>query len=364
MSSNTLIYCRVSSAKQGEKDCVSLEAQEAKIKDFCKSQKGEIISSPHKLIIHEIGSAFYAQQPKLKMALQELKEGDQIYVYSYDRLSRNMQRFLSLLEDLEKRKIKLISATEPIDYSQASGRMHLMTVIANAECQSRTISQKVKTAYQYRKTNGLLKARKPKEYFEKEQQESILMLLIGLRSGRRTVEEMNLILKEIVKPEGKFSPLVIDDKDGNPVIRPVEAAISFDNIATILFDYGLTPKKMKAALVRKIYQDNKDLDMSSLEARLKKMEVSKKLQESKELKVTKELKEQKELKNFKDSKDKKEVKEAKEEGKEVDDTMVMDMTSETKPNPNEFNLEELFKQMNILKAKVEQHLKMNSIGGV
>ena len=358
MSSKTLIYCRVSSAKQGEKDCVSLEAQEAKMK--------EMISLGPQIIIHEVGSAFYAQQPKLKMALQELKEGDQIYVYSYDRLSRNMQRFLSLLEDLEKRKIKLISATEPIDYSQASGRMHLMTVIANAECQSRTISQKVKTAYQYRKTNGLLKARKHKQYFEKEQQESILMLLIGLRSGRRTVEEMNLILKEIVKTEGKFSPLVIDDKDGNPVIQPIEAAISFDNIATILFDYGLTPKKMKAALVRKIYQDNKDLDMSSLEARLKKMIVSRELEERKELKETKELKERKELKNFKDSKDKKEVKQAK-EGKEVDDTMVMDATastSEPKPNPNEFNLEELFKQMNILKAKVEQHLKINSIGGV
>ena len=156
------------------------------------------------------------------------------------------------------------------------------------------------------------------------------MILIGLRSGIMTVKEINMLLKEVVQLDEIFSPLVIDGVKGVPADRPTPGAISFNNIADILYDYGLTPTKMKAPTVRKIYQDNKNLDMGLIEKRLQKLKSIK----------------------MKDEKESKEVKEAKE-------TMVMDtVTPSPKPQTNDFNLEELFKQMNLLKEKVEQHLKL------
>ena len=62
-------------------------------------------------------------RPKLKEALEFLKEGDILVVWKLDRLGRSLQNLIGIIEDLKKRGIGFKSLTEGIDTTNSGGML-------------------------------------------------------------------------------------------------------------------------------------------------------------------------------------------------------------------------------------------------
>jgi len=62
-------------------------------------------------------------RPKLKEALEFLKEGDILVVWKLDRLGRSLQDLIGIIEDLKKRGIGFKSLTEGIDTTNSGGML-------------------------------------------------------------------------------------------------------------------------------------------------------------------------------------------------------------------------------------------------
>ncbi len=62
-------------------------------------------------------------RPKLKKALEFLKEGDILVVWKLDRLGRSLQDLIGIIEDLKKSGIGFKSLTEGIDTTNSGGML-------------------------------------------------------------------------------------------------------------------------------------------------------------------------------------------------------------------------------------------------
>ena len=250
------IYCRVSSKKQTRAESVSLDAQHDAI---VASAKG-IAKGSAKKVIKEVGSGFSGRQEQLKSLIRTMKPESTLYVYSLDRFSRNMQNSLKMLDELTAKKCKLVSITQPLNYEEPGGRMHFMTIISAAECQSRTTSSKVKMANSFKRSQGshigvapfgyrlekktathLGKMIKVNKIVEDEEQQRVIEFIVALRKGELRVNVMNNMLKKIANKQNqsKWEPMkFFEGKKEIERLRGM-AALSFSNIASILNEYGV-----------------------------------------------------------------------------------------------------------------------------
>lgn len=96
---------------------------------------------------------------KLQELCQKLQEGDTLAVYALDRMGRKLRNVLEILENLNKKKVKIISVREGIDFSSAVGRMVAAIMGSVAEMEREMIIERTKNALQTRKTRGYLVSR-------------------------------------------------------------------------------------------------------------------------------------------------------------------------------------------------------------
>jgi DNA invertase Pin-like site-specific DNA recombinase len=68
------------------------------------------------------GALAAASRPGLVALLEASKPGDVLVVWRLDRIARSLQHLLELLADLESRDVSIVSLTDPIDTTTASGR--------------------------------------------------------------------------------------------------------------------------------------------------------------------------------------------------------------------------------------------------
>ena len=104
---NCIIYTRVSTDMQAEKEFNSCEAQLEKIESFVKSQnKWEVIK-----IYSDPGfTGANIKRPALQELLEDLKLGtiNNILVYKIDRLTRSPRDFYQLIELFDKYNVSFI----------------------------------------------------------------------------------------------------------------------------------------------------------------------------------------------------------------------------------------------------------------
>ena len=86
------------------------------------------------LFTHKASGA-KADRPGLVEALHFTRAGDCIVVWRLDRLSRSIQRLISLAADLSARKVDFQSLADGFDTSTASGRLlfHILASVAEME---------------------------------------------------------------------------------------------------------------------------------------------------------------------------------------------------------------------------------------
>jgi len=101
-------------------------------------------------------------RPQLQAMMQYVREGDVVIVESISRFARNTKDLLSLIEELDQKKVAFISQKENIDTNTPSGRFMLTVFAALAQLERETTLLRQKEGIQIAKGNGVYKGRKRK----------------------------------------------------------------------------------------------------------------------------------------------------------------------------------------------------------
>ena len=86
-------------------------------------------------VYHEVSSGARAARPVLEAVLQQLRGGDVLVVWKFDRLGRSLKHLVELVNGLRSRDVGLQSLQDPIDTTTSHGRLsfHLFAALAEFE---------------------------------------------------------------------------------------------------------------------------------------------------------------------------------------------------------------------------------------
>ena len=105
-------------------------------------------------------SAKDTNRPQLKAMLDFAREGDTIYVWDFSRLARSTKDLLNIVEELQNKKINLISIKENLDTSTATGKLMLTMIAAINEFERNNLLERQKEGIALAKQKGKFKGRK------------------------------------------------------------------------------------------------------------------------------------------------------------------------------------------------------------
>lgn len=120
-------------------------------------------------------------RPELKAMLEFVREGDTIIIESISRLARNTLDFLTIVKDLNERKIDIVSLKEMIDTSTPQGKFMLTVFGALYEMERETIKQRQAEGIEVAKGKGT-KFGRPKH----EISEAFKMVYVEWKQGEIT----------------------------------------------------------------------------------------------------------------------------------------------------------------------------------
>jgi len=145
------VYIRVSSADQV--DNFSLEAQEQAARQYVEAHGWDL----HRVYADEGHSARTTNRPAFQMMLRDaqLRQFNVILVHKLDRLFRNLGNLLECVQALDRREVRLVSVSEDIDFSSASGRMLLTNLGMISEFYSNNLREETIKGKRQRALNGL-----------------------------------------------------------------------------------------------------------------------------------------------------------------------------------------------------------------
>ena len=143
-------YIRVSTQNQVD-DGISLEAQKDAIKTWCLANNYDLVNV---FMDTGISGKSVNNREGLKQALDAIENGMALVAYSLSRISRSTKDMILLAEKLAKKGADLVSITEKIDTTSASGKMIFKMLAVLNEFERDLISERTKTALAHKKVNG------------------------------------------------------------------------------------------------------------------------------------------------------------------------------------------------------------------
>jgi len=145
-----IIYIRVSTTMQAEEG-VSLDAQKAKAYAWAELNDYEIKAT---YMDAGISGKRADNRNGLQDALNDCSKDDALVVYSLSRLARSTKDTIEISELLQNKGADLVSISEKIDTTTAAGKMVFRMLAVMAEFESDQLSERTKTAMQYKKSKG------------------------------------------------------------------------------------------------------------------------------------------------------------------------------------------------------------------
>jgi len=144
-------YSRVSSLSQVEEG-VSLEAQVARIRDWCeRNGHGE----PRIETDEGISGKRADNRPALQRALEAVcNDRGILVVYSLSRLCRSTRDALDIAERIKRAGAHLVSITEAIDTTTAMGEFFFTVMAALGQLERRLIGERTKEALDHKRRSG------------------------------------------------------------------------------------------------------------------------------------------------------------------------------------------------------------------
>lgn len=143
-------YIRVSTEKQAEEG-VSLEAQKEKIRAWCDMHDYELVC-----IEEDAGVSGKSMKKRegLRLALAKVEKGTALVAYSFSRLARSTRDLLDIADHLQKRDADLVSISERIDTSGATGRLVFTILAALAQFERELIGERTKSSLDHKRRVG------------------------------------------------------------------------------------------------------------------------------------------------------------------------------------------------------------------
>lgn len=109
-------------------------------------------------------SAKDTNRPELKSMLDYAREGDTIYIHSFDRLARSTKDLLDIVEQLQTKGIHLVSNKENIDTNTATGKLMLTMIGAINAFERENMLERQREGIAIAVQEGKYKGRKEVEY--------------------------------------------------------------------------------------------------------------------------------------------------------------------------------------------------------
>tara|TARA_A100001011_G_scaffold209533_1_gene217753 strand:+ start:4175 stop:5131 length:957 start_codon:yes stop_codon:yes gene_type:complete len=138
INTNYLI-CRVSTKEQASSTSVSLEAQEQELLEGIESsptQRNKVI---------KLTQSAYTSIPNVLISVgNACQRGDCISIYRVDRLSRNIVKFLSWLEDLNERGVEIHAVSDCLLYSM--NKLDFIQLIVEAQREAALLGERIRMA--------------------------------------------------------------------------------------------------------------------------------------------------------------------------------------------------------------------------
>lgn len=143
-------YIRVSTQGQAEEG-VSLEAQRAKIEAWCNLNDAELAAV---FTDAGISGASMDKREGLQAAIKATGKGMALVAYSISRLARSTRDMLDIADHLDRKGADLVSLTEKIDTTSASGRMVFRMLAVLSEFERDQLGERTKAALAHLKAKG------------------------------------------------------------------------------------------------------------------------------------------------------------------------------------------------------------------
>jgi site-specific DNA recombinase len=151
---NAVIYCRVSTVKQAERNEANLPSQEKKCQDWCRVNNLNVT----RVFVAEGESAWDTTRPVFEEALDFVQKHkstvSHFVVADLSRFSRNIVTQGIALKRLEKLKVKFISVDEPSIDETPVGKLLSSVLGAVSEFHSHSLSSRVRYRFHVNREAG------------------------------------------------------------------------------------------------------------------------------------------------------------------------------------------------------------------
>ena len=143
-------YIRVSTEDQAENG-VSMDAQRAKIEAWCLLNDYQL-----EAVYTDAGISGKSTRNRegLQQARKHAGKGDALVAYSLSRISRSTQDMLAIAADLERSGTDLVSLSERIDTTSASGKMVFRMLAVLNEFERDLVSERTRSALTHKRLKG------------------------------------------------------------------------------------------------------------------------------------------------------------------------------------------------------------------
>ena len=180
-----------------------------------KTDRQEIALSKleiEKIFIEKI-SGKNSNRPELKKMLEYVREGDILYIESISRLARSTRDLLSIVEQLQNKKVELISLKENIDTTTAQGRFILTIFGALSELERESILQRQREGIAAARLNGKEFGR-PKIQRHKDWDKVITIWKKGEITAIEAMNRLNMnrgTFYRRIKEENELKKIIVKD---------------------------------------------------------------------------------------------------------------------------------------------------------
>ena len=142
------IYCRVSTVNHGQ----SVDMQLHDLRKLAEQRGFQIVQEYSDQGI----SGSKSSRPALDAMLADAKRGkfQILLTWRLDRLERSTAHLIHLLEDLKNSGVELISFSEGLDFSTASGKLFYTLISAFAEFEKNVIGERVRAGLRNARSKG------------------------------------------------------------------------------------------------------------------------------------------------------------------------------------------------------------------
>ncbi|HGY5195296.1 TPA: recombinase family protein [Raoultella ornithinolytica] len=123
-------------------------------------QKNALNRAECEQIFDDTASGKDARRPGLKRALRRLKPGDVLVVWKLDRLGRSVRDLITLVSELQARRVNFRSLTDSIDTNTAAGRFFFHVMSALAEMERELIVERTRAGLAAAKEQGRIGGRR------------------------------------------------------------------------------------------------------------------------------------------------------------------------------------------------------------